>query len=191
MKLRVAGFEIGTQVRVHAGALELPCNRGREKVSDRLMISRKKIAALLLLASAAAALPGELTGGKASIIDGDTHSQFTVRVFASGASTCPRAASSAGATTASNITAARNPRTISTPSSRVETGELRPDLVGSNRYLANFSMKGSRSSKPAIRLPVLMRRATLDSVEGLRDRINHRVVAMCNLPSPIPLGQNE
>jgi TolB-like protein len=54
-----------------------------------------------------------------------------------------------------------------------------------------LSMRGSRSPKPAIRLPVLMRRATLDSVEGLRDRINHRVVAMCNLPSSIPLGQNE
>jgi endonuclease YncB( thermonuclease family) len=35
------------------------------------MISRKKIAALLLLASTGAALPGELTG-QASIIDGDT-----------------------------------------------------------------------------------------------------------------------
>jgi hypothetical protein len=46
-------------------------------------------------------------------------------------------------------------------------------------------------SKPAIRLPVLMRRATLDGVEGLRDRINHRVVAMCNLLSSIPLRQNE
>jgi hypothetical protein len=54
-----------------------------------------------------------------------------------------------------------------------------------------LSMRGSRSPKQAIRLPVLMRRATLDSVEGLRDRINHRVVAMGNLPSSIPLGQNE
>ena len=45
--------------------------RGREKVSGRSMISRKKIAALLLLASTGAALPGELTG-QASIVDGDT-----------------------------------------------------------------------------------------------------------------------
>jgi endonuclease YncB( thermonuclease family) len=44
---------------------------GREKVSGRSMISRKKIAALLLLASTGAALPGQLTV-QASIVDGDT-----------------------------------------------------------------------------------------------------------------------
>src|SRR6266481_1429720 len=53
------------------GADARPAKEGREKVLDRPMISRKKIAALLLLVSTGAALPGELTG-QASIIDGDT-----------------------------------------------------------------------------------------------------------------------
>ena len=44
--------------------------RGREEISDRSMISRKKIAALLLLASTGAALPRDLIG-QASIIDGE------------------------------------------------------------------------------------------------------------------------
>jgi endonuclease YncB( thermonuclease family) len=55
----------------HGVASPAAREEGREKVSDRSMISRKKIAALLFLASTVAALPGELTG-QASIIDGDT-----------------------------------------------------------------------------------------------------------------------
>src|ERR1700681_4503373 len=53
------------------GADARPAKEGREKVLDRPMISRKKIAALLLLASTGAALPRALIG-EASIVDGDT-----------------------------------------------------------------------------------------------------------------------
>jgi endonuclease YncB( thermonuclease family) len=56
---------------INSGADARAAQEGREKISDRSMIPRKVIVAVLLLASTGWALPADLTG-QASIIDGDT-----------------------------------------------------------------------------------------------------------------------
>ena len=54
--------------------------RGREEISDRSMISRKKIAALLLLASTGAALPRE--GRPVGVVVGDNDRPYSVFLHA-------------------------------------------------------------------------------------------------------------